>query len=833
MLASAVLVVQEHVGGVERAFEVSLDGNSIKLGRTALGGAGGPNDIILGAPFAARDQARIEPAGMGHHVVDLGAPNPLSVDGRAIGAEPHALRDGDVLELRHPHGGDVVTFTYHNPMLKLAEPAPEFRSYTLDARHARISVGRQQCAVLLEHPAVSRVHAWLDRLPDGGHVLRDAGSANGTFVNGQRVVQHVLVAGDVIQIGPFKLAYQPGRLDQHDGRRGMRIDVRDLTQVVGARSRRKTILHPLSLSVEPREFVAIVGGSGAGKSTLMRAISGYTRASGGQVQVDGDDFYRNFDAYRALVGYVPQDDILHQTLQVDRALGYAARLRLAADTDDAEIRQRVDQALGEVEMLAHRAKNVENLSGGQRKRVSIAAELLADPSLFFLDEPTSGLDPGLEKKMMQTLRHLADGGRTVMLVTHATENIALCDHVVFMAGGRMVFYGPPAEALRFFGVKSGLFSEIYTRLEGRAEASDPLVKSQLADAYAAWRLRHPEEGDAPMLDELWEIKYRDSDTYARYVAGRLAGSPSLPAKSAAPAERRKRPPRPSALRQFGLLTRRYFELTIRDRLNLMILLLQAPIIAVMNLILLRADVVTGVTAADLVPRIQAQSFLFFLGPIGIWFGVINAAREITKEQAIYSRERMSNLALLPYIGSKVAVMSLLVLIQNAALLGVVALKVDFAGLYGVSLTMFPELYISMVLASLAGMALGLIISSLSKTSDQAISMVPLALVPQILFTGLIFPLEQNSLPEAISRIMISRWAVDALGTSVNINRFCHLPNGSPIAANCSPPAADVFPSAFVHTWDHLSYTWLVLLLFVVVGVVLTGLLLKLKERRAR
>src|SRR6266540_2653068 len=708
MLSSAVLMVQEQYQGNQRQFAVQLDQHPLKLGRTTQGGLHGPNDLVLEVPFAARDQARIEPEGLGHRLVHLGAPNRL---------------------------------------------------------------------------------------------------------NGQRISQHPLNAGDIIQIGPFKLVYQRTRLDQYDQRRGMRIDVRDLTHTVTAGGQQKRILDSVSLSIEAREFVAIVGGSGAGKSTLMRAISGYVRASGGQVLVNGDDFYQHFDAYRALMGYVPQDDILHQTLQVDRALDYAARLRLSADSDASEIRQRVEQALGDVDMLPHRAKNVENLSGGQRKRVSIAAELLADPSLFFLDEPTSGLDPGLEKKMMHTLRQLADGGRTVVLVTHATENIALCDHVVFMASGRMVFFGPPADALSFFGVTSGLFSEIYTRLEGRADEGDPLVQANLAQEYATWRQQHPQQADMPTLAELWELKYRSSAIHQRYVASRLAGSSPMPVKRA-------------------LLTQRYVELTIRDRWNLLILLLQAPIIGLMNLLLIGSDVVTGATAVDVIPRLQAQSLLFVLASIGIWFGVINAAREITKEQAIYRRERLSNLALLPYIGSKVAVLSVLVLIQNAALLGVLALKIDFVGLQGVLFAQWPELYLNLVLASLAGMALGLIISALCSTSDQAISMVPLALVPQIVFTGLIFRLEPNSVSEAISRLMISRWAVDALGTTVNINRFCQLPNGSALATNCAPPLSDVFPDAFIRSSEHLHYTWLVLLLFVVGGVTITALLLKLKDRRS-
>ncbi len=610
MLSIAVLTVHESYQGDERRFDMPLDQRALKLGRTAQGGPQGPNDIVLEALFVARDQARIEPAGLGHRVVELGAPNHLTIQGQPLGTQPYVLRDGDVLQLHHTDSSAVVTLTYKNPLLQAAEQPPEFKSHYLDPKQVRTAIGRQGCAVLLDHPTVSRVHTWIDRLPDGSHSMRDAGSANGTFVNGQRITQHMLTAGDIIQIGPFKLVYQRNRLDQYDQRRGMHIDVRDLTYTVAIRGKQKTILQAVSLSIAPREFVAIVGGSGAGKSTLMRAISGSVRAAAGQVLVNGDDLYQHFDAYRALMGYVPQDDILHQTLQVDRALDYAARLRLSADSDASEIRQRVEQALGDVD-----------------------------------------------------------------IVTHATENIALCDHVVFMAGGRMVFFGPPAEALSFFGVTSGLFSDIYTRLEGQADPDDPdrwaVVQRDLKEEYDAWLnlQQTKDEGPKtkaapqqrqsgvrpwssdlrpPTMAELWELKYHGSASYQQYIANRLARSTPVPVKRApaAPAARRPRPARQSPLRQLALLTRRYVELTIRDRLNVMILLLQAPIIALMNLLMIRSDVVTGATATDLIPRLQAQSFLFVLAPIGVWFGVINAAREITKEQAIYRRERLWNLALL-------------------------------------------------------------------------------------------------------------------------------------------------------------------------------------------
>ncbi|RMD74768.1 MAG: ATP-binding cassette domain-containing protein, partial [Chloroflexi bacterium] len=359
----------------------------------------------------------------------------------------------------------------------------------------------------------------------------------------------------------------------------------------------------------------------------------------GHVLVNGDDFYRNFAAYRTVLGYVPQDDILHRQLSVQRALEYAARLRLPVDTSDQEVATRIERVLDDVEMTPHRDKPIETLSGGQRKRVSIGAELLADPSLFFLDEPTSGLDPGLEKKMMYTLRRLADSGRIVVLVTHATANIMQCDHVIFMAGnGRMVFFGPPAEALQFFQITSGDFADIYTKIEGIAAPDHSVVRRDLKTEYDMWCALHPQADSPPTLAELWEIRYRQSSLYQRYVVARLAAAPSGPQVQNPTVK--QAPQRVSALRQFGLLTRRYFDLMRQDRRNVLILLLQAPIIALLLVLVVRSDALTGTQAQDLIQRSEAKKLLFMLATVSVWFGIINAAREITKEQAIYRRERL-------------------------------------------------------------------------------------------------------------------------------------------------------------------------------------------------
>ncbi|MGQ9527000.1 FHA domain-containing protein [Chloroflexus sp.] len=807
--------------GVER--DVILGVQPLTIGRAP------DNDIVLQSRFVSGRHARIEPNGQGHRIVDVGSRNGLLFAGQRI--TMRELADGDVLRIGDPATGNFVSLTYHNPALTTAAVLREVPSrFPLDPNDPEITIGRVGCDIILDNPQVSRFHARLDRAPGGGVLLRDMGSTNGTFVNGQRVTAPVVLKlGDVIQIGAFKLVYNVTSLDRYDQRGALRIDARNLSRVVSRNGVQRVILHDVSLSIAPCEFVAIVGGSGTGKSTLMKALCGYAPADQGEVLVNGDDFYRNFAAYRSVLGYVPQDDILHRTLVVQRALEYAARLRLPADTTDQEIVARIERVLDDVEMSAHRDKPIEALSGGQRKRVSIGAELLADPSLFFLDEPTSGLDPGLEKKMMYTLRRLADSGRTVVLVTHATANITQCDHVIFMAGnGRMVFFGPPAAALSFFQITSGDFADIYTKIEGVANADHPVVRQDLRAEYEAWQAAHPQAASPPSLAELWEMRYRQSALYRQYVAERLAATPA--SSHVESSQTSQTTQRISAWRQFGLLTRRYLDLMLQDRRNLFILLLQAPIIALLLLLVARSDALTGVQAQDLIQRGEAKKVLFMLATVSVWFGIINAAREITKEQAVYRRERLVNLQIGPYLFSKVTVLSLLILVQTIVLLGMLLFKVALPGETGILLPPLIETFLTLFLSSGAGMALGLTISAASVTPDRAISLVPFALIPQILFAGLIFAIEGLATP--LSWLTISRWSMDALGASLDLNRLCDLPNtddqGS-IPAGCTPGFLEI-EATFTHDPIHLIGRWAALLGYAGICLLITAWLLRRRDR---
>nr|MBA2544304.1 ATP-binding cassette domain-containing protein [Deltaproteobacteria bacterium] len=616
---------------------------------------------------------------------------------------------------------NVVTLVYRNPLVPKIGPVQHFAT---PPGASLLTIGRAGTDIVLAQPLVSRRHADL-RWQDGKHVLIDRDSPNGTFVNGERVKgSRPLAPGDIVQIGTFRLTYDGDSLDSFDQRGAIRLDASAVERSVGNRQ----LLAPTTLSIEPCELVAIVGGSGAGKSTLMTALCGFQRASSGKIALNGDDLYAGYEAYRSIIGFVPQDDTLHRTLSVNRALQHAARLRLPSDTTDEEIAKRIVSVLDTVEMTDHADKRIDQLSGGQRKRVSIACELLADPVLLFLDEPTSGLDPGLERKLMYTLRALADGGRTVIVITHATTNITICDHIAFLTGGKLAYFGPPSQALEYFGVAD--FADVYTSTEGDERAAS------------------------------WAERYRGSLQHQKYAVERPARAPDGPSiEQRAEAVKRAQSSTHSSLRQLAILCRRYVELILADRKNLALLLLQAPVIGVLLALVSKSDSLVGA-------RIEAKKLVFMLATTGVWFGVINAAREICKESAVLRRERLAGLRAGPYLASKLIVLFGLVLVQSALLLGVIAVRCKLPG-DGVVMPAPLELFLTIAFSGLAGIALGLCVSAVASTPDKATSLIPIVLVPQVLFSGIMFGL--HGIPKLASYAVPARAAVDAMSATLDTN----------------------------------------------------------------
>ncbi len=748
---STIPIVRLPAPGEEICLEVQEGGSEriVPLGDVpaSIGRAPG-STIALSAPWIAERHARLEVIAGAHHVI--------AVDGDVLlgGARvtDAVLHDGDVIRLPDRATASLVTLVYRNALAPRHAPVVHFAT---PPGGKVLTIGRADSDIVLDQPLVSRRHAQLAWVGTQ-HILSDLGSRNGTWVNGVRIAgQRALVPGDVVQIGTFRLTYDGDSLDSFDQRGAIRVDAKDVKRVVPG----KVLLDATSLSIEPCEFVAIVGASGAGKSTLMMALCGFQRANSGTISINGDDLYAGYDAYRSIVGYVPQDDILHRQLTVNRALHHAAKLRLPPDTEESEITARVARVLADVDMTDHAHKRIDQLSGGQRKRVSIACELLADPLLLFLDEPTSGLDPGLERKLMFTLRRLADAGRTIVLITHATQNIKVCDHIVYLVEGKMVYFGPPAQALEFFGVED--FADIY------AATDEPEKHEETA--------------------EYWQGKYKQSLQYQKFVIERAARAPDAPSvEQHEEKARRAESFSQSPLRQFAILCKRYAELLFADRKNLALLLLQAPIIGLLLLLVSEPSSFHG--------RIEAKKLTFMLAMTGVWFGVINSAREICKEANVLRRERLAGLSPGAYLLSKLTVLAALVIVQSALLVGVVALRVRMPA-HGILLPAGIEVYVTVVLAGLAGIALGLALSALATTPDKAMSLIPIVLVPQVLFAGVMFGL--SGITSLIGWGVSSRAAVDALAAIANLNT---LPAPVPLP----------FEPGHAHTTSILLTAWAVI-----------------------
>ncbi len=394
--------------------------------------------------------------------------------------------------------------------------------------------------IVLNHPQVSNYHARLERGPNGGYRIIDPGSTNHVYVNSRLIRAKDLNPGDTIRIGPFAFTYTGNQLIQQDNSVSIRVDALHLKSTG---KRFTTLLSDISIDIPPRTLVALVGSSGVGKTTLLNALSGLRPAQKGEVLYNGQDYYENLAVYSTQLGYVPQDDIVHRDLSVQQALYYTARMRLPGDFSRSQIKERVNEVLDEVEMRHRRRHLVRNLSGGERKRVSIALELLANPSIFYLDEPTAGLDPGLERKMIQLLRKLADKGHTIVLVTHATNNVHSCDYVCYIArGGRLAFYGPPAEAQAYFGTND--YAEIYNSLE-------PTDNNKNVPKQA-------------------EENFKRSPYYERFIREPLNRELAEYEKAPPPPPVIKLAKRGRPWKQFSLLSRRYLHLLSNDVGNLMI-----------------------------------------------------------------------------------------------------------------------------------------------------------------------------------------------------------------------------------------------------------------------
>lgn len=742
-----------------------LERDVIRVGRAS------DNDIQINSPIVSDYHATLQQRQDGVYIIDgqdRNVPGQYEItptglilnNGQPVRRE-HKLENGESVLVLAP-GHQTVTLTFFDEEETTISP--------VQLNKPVITIGRLSTNdLVLPALTVSGRHAKIEQ--DGRHfILTNESRTNPTLVNGKSITRYRLNNGDEIGIGPFNIKYDGQWLKPAGGSlRGPRIDALHMKMAVKTRPNlkeafksfkafrqflfkgEKVLLNDVSIPIRSGEFVALVGGSGAGKSTLLKSLIGILSIdSKSQVLIDGSDLFIHFDQYRSNIGYVPQEDIIHNDLTVEQVLNYVIRLR---DHGARNIKQTIDSILDKVQLKPQRRLYVHQLSGGQRKRLNVAVELAAEPTLLVLDEPTSGLDPGLDLVLMDELADLSrKDHKTVILVTHTTENIDKCHKIVFLApGGRLAFYGRPAEAKAFFGVDK--FSRIYTVVNNPAQN--------------------------------WPEKYKQTPYYREYIEAPLQAiaAKAKPAKPSTPVK--VKDPRPlSGLGQTFTLAQRY----LQNNLFFIIALLIIPAVLSLLFYALAAkglfselpftlkDIATISMGGDGLNAFyrnlqNIQQVVFMLTTIAVFLGLFGSFQEITKERPIYDRERLVNLGISSYVFSKFIVLAVLAFFQALIIMFVIDWWVKISGEGLTFLGAKWEVVVTLFLVTIASVAMGLLVSALvNRNKERSIIFLVFLVVVQILFSGAIFKMEGGA--SILTWTTFTRWGTEAMGSSVGICAMC-------------------------------------------------------------
>ena len=639
-----------------------------------------------------------------------------------------------------PRGGESSNLA--TSMLKILRPgrAPE-------APPGSIKIGRAtDNDIVIPDVLASRHHATLVPTPAGTEIL-DARSINGTFVNGSRVESALLHDGDVVTIGNVDLVFADGtlarRTETEAATRTGGLDVHGVTWTIEGD---KTLLDNISLTARPGTLTAVIGPSGAGKSTFARLVAGYTHPSTGVVTFEGHNIHAEYASLRSRIGMVPQDDVVHGQLTVNQALMYAAELRLPPDTTKEDRRQVVTQVLEELEMTRHAETRVDKLSGGQRKRASVALELLTGPSLLILDEPTSGLDPALDRQVMTMLRQLADAGRVVLVVTHSLTYLDVCDQVLLLApGGKTAFCGPPSQIGPSMGTTN--WADIFSSVAGDPDAAQQQFLARSGPTTTA----PPTEKPADLGE----------------------------------------PTHTSLLRQFSTIARRQLRLIVSDR-GYFVFLAVLPFI--MGVLSLAVPGTVGFGIPDPMgdaPNEPGQ-VLVLLNVGAIFMGTALTIRDLIGERAIFRREQAVGLSTTAYLLAKVCVYTVFAVVQSAIVTAIVvwgkgpptqgAVMLGNPGL---------ELFVDIAATCVASAMVGLALSAIAKSNEQIMPLLVVAIMSQLVFSGGMIPVTDRLVLDQMSWATPARWGFAASASTADLIKL--------VPGPLTPKDSH---------WQHTSGAWL-------------------------
>jgi ABC transport system ATP-binding/permease protein len=632
------------------------------------------------------------------------------------------------------------------------------------------TVGRAKTnTVVVDDALASRVHAVLVSSP-AGLEIRDNNSSNGTFVNGTLITHAALRDGDVVTIGNTDLLATGNTLvPQPAASRTSGLIAHGLALTVDGRR----LLEDVSFTAKPGTLTAVIGPSGAGKSTLVKLIGGALPRSAGVVAFDGHDVHAEYASMRSRIGMVPQDDVVHRQLTVEQALSYAAELRLPTDTSIEDRRKVVEGVLDELELTAHKKTRVDKLSGGQRKRASVAMELLTGPSLLILDEPTSGLDPALDRQVMTMLRRLADAGRVVIVVTHSLTYVSMCDQILLLApGGKTAFADPPAQIGAAMG--STDWADIFARV-----STDP------DGVHRAFLARHP-------------------------------AAPRRPSPTAG-AARLGKPPQTSRWRQVGTLARRQARLITADRGYFAFLALLPFVLGVLSL---AVPGNTGLGNANATAPEEPIDILILLNIGAVFMGTALTVRDLVGERMIFERERAVGLSASAYLMAKVLVFSAAALIDTAVMVAIMTIGKGAPSHGGALLGRgvlagVVELWLTLALTAITSAMVGLALSSLARSTEQVLPMLVVVIMISMVLAGGLIPVTGRLLLDQISWLVPARWGFSAAASTVDLN---NVEAGLPVD----------------RLWRHVRSAWLFDMgMLVVLAVVFTGIVRFRLRLRAR
>lgn len=728
--------------------------HTFEPGRDVIVGRDVRADLRIPHPGISRSHTILRYLDGGWVAIDDQSLHGMYVDGQRVSSVD--LRDGATIALGNPEGPQL-TFEM-TPLPPSAAPTTRIAA----PRHDPITIGRAaHNDIVVTDVLASLHHATLVPTPAGVHLESTGG--NGTFVNGEYVTDAHLADDDIVTIGNVDFVFTEGNLVRRTKAAATTggLEVRGLGYTV---DRDTVLLDRVSFTARPGTLTAVIGPSGAGKSTLSRMIVGAAQPSVGAVSFEGRDVHAAYASLRNRIGIVPQDDILHGRLTVAQALNYAAELRMPDDTSARDRAQVISEVLDELELTPHAATRVDTLSGGQRKRVSVAIELLTGPSLLVLDEPTTGLDPALDRAVMAMLRRLADAGRVIVVVTHSLTFLDTCDQVLLLApGGKTAFCGPPEE------------------LEPAIGATD-------------WA-------------DIFTIVSADPDGVQQRHLAHVGVPPHSPAPTPVPLVETGQPASSSGWRQFSTVSRRQVRLLAANR-GYLILLAVLPVVVGLLPLTVIGDAGFGHPPADGSAPLEAKHVVALTSFAAILLGITLTVRDLVGERAIFRREQSAGLSATAYLAGKVAVFGAVAVVQSTVLVLVVTAPViGKPGPVSAAALSSPmlELIVGVAATSVAAAMLGLAISAFARSGDQVIVLLAIALMLQLVLAGGFIPVTDRPLFETIAWPMPGRWGFAATASTTDLTTL-------------------VTGIANDQRWQHTSSAWLfAMAMLVLLSVVFAGL----------